>query len=78
MDSRRLSRQKQAQHIDVEHPVELRFRDRFQGPELIDARVVDQDVESAIGGYGGVDQALRLHRLGHVAPDGDGLGRPRR
>ena len=43
------------------------------GRELVNAGVVDQDVEPAIVLDGGVDDALCLGGLGDVATDGDSL-----
>ena len=43
------------------------------GPELVNAGVVDQDVQPAIVLDGGVDDALGLGSLGNVPTDGDSL-----
>ena len=45
----------------------------FDGGELVDAGVVDEDVEAAEVLDGGVDDALGFGGLGDVATDGDGL-----
>ena len=72
MCARRLRHQQEAQHVDVEHFVELRLGDRFERRKIVDARVVDQDVEAAKGGDRGVDQAFGFGGLGDVALYGDG------
>ncbi len=42
------------------------------GAELVDAGVVDQDVELAVGLDGGVDDGVRVGELGDVTLDGYG------
>lgn len=59
MRGRRLRRQQQAQHVDVEHLMELRLADRLQRSEFVDARVVDQGVEPPIGDNGGANFPLK-------------------
>ncbi len=44
-----------AEHVDVEDPVEVLLGDRLERREGVDAGVVDQDVEAAIGLDRGVD-----------------------
>jgi hypothetical protein len=44
---RLLCRQQQALHVDVEMPVKVRFRDLLERQKIIDAGVVDQNVQPA-------------------------------
>ena len=44
---RLLCRKQQAQHIDVEEPVKVLFRDLLERQEIVDAGIVDQNVEPA-------------------------------
>ena len=53
--------------------MELLFRYFFNRRELVDARVVDQDVEAAEILDGGVDDALRFRCLGNITTDSDSL-----
>ena len=64
---------KDTEYINVEHLVEVVFGDIFNGSELIDAGVVDEDVEAAIVLDGCVDDALRFSGLGDVSADSDGF-----
>ena len=74
MLDRFLRRQHQAQHVEVELLVEVLGGDVFQRGELVDAGVVDQDVELA-------ERLLRLGEqpsgcppvLADVGLHGDGL-----
>jgi hypothetical protein len=59
--------------MDVKHLVELFFGNRLDRTELVDAGVVDQDVEAAVIADRCLDDALCLGSLGDVAPYGDGL-----
>ena len=59
--------------VNVEDPVELLFRDGFDRRELVDPRIVDEDVETTIVFDGGVDDSLRLRGFGDVALHGDGF-----
>ena len=43
------------------------------GAELVDARVVDKDVETTEVFDGSVDEAFGFRSLGYVSADGDGL-----
>ena len=70
---RGLRGEQEAEDVDVEHLVEVFFGDGLDGRELVDAGVVDEDVEAAEVLDGGVDDALGLGGLGDVAADGDGL-----
>ena len=70
---RGLRDEQEAEDVDVELLVEVLRRDGFEGRELVDAGVVDQDVELAEGLDGGVDDGLRVGGLGDVSVDGDGL-----
>ncbi len=54
--------EQQAEHIDVEDPVELLFGNRLNRGELVDAGVVDQNVEPAVVFDGCVDNPLRPRR----------------
>ena len=65
--------EQQAEHVDVELLVEVLVGDGLDGGELVDAGVVDQDVEAAIVLDGGVDDALRVGGLGDVAPTATAL-----
>ena len=53
--------------------VELLFGDGLDRAELVNAGVVDEDVEAAKVFDGCVDDALRFGGLGDVAPHGDSL-----
>ena len=64
MLDRLLRREQQAQHVQVEHLVEVLGRDLLERGELVDAGVVDEDVELA----------ERLLRLGEEPPDVGLLG----
>jgi hypothetical protein len=70
---RRLGGEQEPQDVDVEHLVELVLGDVRDRREFIDAGIVDQDVEAAVGRDRGVDYALRLGGLRDVAVRGDGL-----
>ena len=61
----------EAEHVNVENPVELVFGDRFDRRELVDPLIVDEDVETAIALDGGVDDTLRLRDLGDVTMHGN-------
>src|SRR5688572_1619261 len=65
--------QQQAEHVDVEVPVEVFFGDVLQRREPVDTRVVDQDVEPAELLDRRVDNGLRIGLLGDVAANGDRL-----
>ena len=69
----RLRREERAEHVDVEDAVELLLRHRLDRRELVDARVVDEDVELAVALDRGLDDPARVVGLGHVAADGDRL-----
>ena len=49
------------------------FGNGLEGANFVDARVVNEDVEAAVGLDGGVDDALRIRGLRNVASNGDGL-----
>ena len=70
---RGLRDQQEPENVDVELLVEVLGGDGFEGAELVDAGVVDQDVELAVGLDGGVDDGLRVGGLGDVAFDGYGF-----
>ena len=53
-----LGGEQQAEHVDVEHPVERFLGDGLDGGELVHPGVVDQDVEPAVGLDRRVDDAL--------------------
>ena len=53
--------------------VEVLLGDLLERRHLVDAGVVDQDVEMAVSLDGGVDDGLGVGGLGDVALDGDGL-----
>jgi hypothetical protein len=57
--------ERETEHVNVKHLVELFFGDGLEGGELVYAGVVNEDVEAAIVFDGGVDDALR--------PSSDGL-----
>ena len=65
--------EQKAEDVDVEDLVELLFGDGLDGGELVDAGVVDENVETAEVLDGRVDDALGFGGLGDVAADGDGL-----
>src|SRR5260221_1088443 len=65
--------EQETEDVDVEDLVVVIFCEGFDGQELVDAGVVDQDVEVAEVLDGCVDEALSLSGLGHVAMDGDGF-----
>ncbi len=48
-----------------------RLGDRFDRCEFVNARIIHEDVESAIFLHGRVDDALDLGRLGDIALHGD-------
>ena len=70
---RGLGDEQEAEDVDVELLVEVLGGDGFEGAELVDAGVVDEDVELAVVLDGGVDDGLRVGGLGDVALDGDGF-----
>ena len=51
--------------------MELLFSDRFDRGELVNARVVDQDIQTAVILDGCIDDALRLGGFRDVAPHGN-------
>ena len=53
---RLLCRQQQAQHVDVEMPVKVLFRDLLERQKIIDAGIVDQNVQPA-------ERLLRLWKI---------------
>src|SRR6476619_3904237 len=61
----------EAEHVNVEHPVELLFGHRFDRHELVDPRIVDEDVQTTKALDGGVDDTLGLRGLGDVAMHGN-------
>ena len=65
--------QQEAEHIDVEYAVELFFGDGLDRGELVDAGVVDENVEAAVVLDRRVDDALGLGGLGDVAPTATAL-----
>jgi hypothetical protein len=65
-----LPRQQQAQHVEVELLVKMFWRHDLERREFIDAGVVDQDVELAIGRLRLGEQALDVLGLEHVGLDG--------
>src|SRR6188768_2434601 len=66
-------RKQQAADVDVKDPLVMFDRDGLEGRELVDARVVHEDVEPAKGGLGFGDEAGDVSGLGDVALNGDGL-----
>ena len=58
-----LADQQQAQHIDVECLVKMLFGDLFERLHLVDAGIVDQDVETAKGLDRRVDDGAGVGRL---------------
>ncbi len=49
------------------------FGDGFQRGELVDARIVDEDIELPVGRLGGGKELIDLRFLGDVRADGNGL-----
>src|SRR6188768_3905215 len=68
-----LGRKQQAADVDVKDPLVMFDRDGLERLELVDARVVHEDVEPAEGGLGFGDEAGDVSGLGDVALNGDGL-----
>src|SRR6202011_6192672 len=67
---RRLGSEQQAEHVDVEVPVEVFFGNVLNGREPVDTRVIDEDIQSTEFLDRRVDDALRVGRLGHIAANG--------
>ena len=73
MLDRLLRRQEQAQHVEVEHPVEMLGGHFLQRGELVNAGVVDQDVEPPERPLGLGKQSLNIGLVGHIGLHGHGL-----
>ena len=65
--------QQQAEHIEIEMLVEMFGRDALQRRELVDARIVDENVDRAerLDGLG--DHFFHMPGVGQIAMDGDGF-----
>jgi hypothetical protein len=70
---RGLRDQQEAEDVDIELLVEVFGSDGLKGQHFVDTRVVDEDVEFAIGLKGRIDDGLRVGGLGDVALDGYGF-----
>ena len=68
-----LSHQKKAEHIEVELLVKVLRGDHFQRQELVEARVVDEDVELAERFLCFGKKTLNILGLGNIGLDGDSL-----
>jgi hypothetical protein len=68
-----LGGEQQAEHVHVELLVEVLRRDGFDGAELVDAGIVDQDADGSqfAGDFG--DERADGFGIGQVGLDGDGL-----
>lgn len=69
----RLRDEQNAQHVHVELLVEVLFGDLFDRRELVDARVVHDDIEPAIRFHRRIHDAFRIRRARYIARDRDGL-----
>ena len=65
--------EEKTEDVNVECLVKLFFGEGRDWRKLVDAGVVDQNVEAAEVLDGSVDDALSLSGLGYVSTDGDGL-----
>jgi hypothetical protein len=71
---RRLTRdQQQAKHIEVEMLVEMLRRDGLERGELVDTRVVDEDIDRTERLHRLRDDVLHVLRLGQIAMNRDGF-----
>ena len=68
-----LGGENQAEHVEVEVRVKVILGDVFEGRELVNARIVHQDVELAIGLLGLCKEALDVSSLGDVSLNGNGF-----
>ena len=53
--------------------MELRFGDRLERTEFIDAGIIHKDVEAPVFGDSRLDDGLGVGRFLHIASNGDGL-----
>jgi hypothetical protein len=68
-----LGREEEAEDVEVELPVEVLRGDAAEGLEVVDASVVDEDIELAEGGFGLGEEAGDVFGVRDVSLDGDGL-----
>src|SRR4051812_8475663 len=68
-----LDREDRPEHVGVELAVKLVLGDRFERVELVDSRVVDQNVDFAERLVRLLEQALYVFRLRDITLDGDSL-----
>ena len=68
-----LSGQQKPEHVRVEVPMELGLGNTFERRKLVDAGIVDQNVDRAKGRLGFGEQAPDLFALRDIALDRDGL-----
>ena len=68
-----LRNQEKAEHVEIEMLVEVFGRDAIQRRELVEARIVDEDVDRAerLDGLG--HHLFHMVGVGKIAMDGDGL-----
>ena len=59
--------------LDFEHQLHPALGEVIDGDEVGDGRVVYEDVDRAVGGFGGPDQFDALFFVGKVALDGEGF-----
>ena len=71
-----LGGEEEAEDVEVELLVEVLGCDGSDGLEVVDAGVVDEDVDLAVGLFGLGEELLDVFELGDVALDGDGLAAP--
>src|ERR1700686_1775907 len=67
-----LRRKDRSEYVDIENPVELFFSHRLDWRELINARVIDQDVNPTVILYRCIDDGLCIRSLGNITLDRDG------
>ena len=63
----------QAEDVEVELLVVVLFSHRFERAEFVDAGVVHEDVDVAVGGFGFGEEAIDVGFLRDVGLHGDGL-----
>jgi len=65
--------EKEPEHVDIEYLMEVILGDGLKRRTLVDARVVNEDVDAAVILDGCVDNALRAGCLRHVAMHSESL-----
>ena len=70
---RGLGGEQEAEDVEVELLVEVLGRDGFNGAELVDAGVVDENADGAELGGDGLNEGADGVGVGYVGLDGDGL-----